>query len=141
MVKILLVEDNPIDAFIAQKVLMLSGAEARLDVADGSAQALKLLENQYQDNRELPDLILVDLYMPGMDGLDFLEAFAALEMPDKNKIIVLMLTNSADPRLNAKAIALGANGIIGKPLSIAVLKDLVKSMNGKEQTLSENTLN
>jgi CheY-like chemotaxis protein len=125
MVKILLLEDNAIDAFIAQKVVMLSGAEARLEVTDGAAQALELITNQYLETDELPDFILVDQFMPFADGLQFLDAFASLEMPGKERITILMLTNSIDPHLMAEAMRRGAHGIIAKPISIPVLVDLI----------------
>lgn len=125
MVKILLLEDNAIDAFIAQKVVMLSGAEARLEVTDGAAQALELITNQYLESHELPDFILVDQFMPFADGLQFLDAFASLDMPGKERITILMLTNSIDPHLMAEAMRRGAHGIITKPISIPVLVDLI----------------
>lgn len=125
MVKILLVEDNPIDAFIAQKVVMLSGADVRLEIADGAVQALALLTNQHREGYELPDLILIDQYMPVTDGLQFLDALALLNIPGKEKILKLMLTNSADPHLVAEAIRRGASGMLSKPLSIPILNDLI----------------
>lgn len=125
MVRILLIEDNPIDAFIAQKVVMLSGANARLEIADGAAQALELLTNQHREGYELPDLILIDQYMPVTDGLQFLDACALLNIPGKEKILKVMLTNSADPHLMVEAIKRGASGLLAKPLSIPVLNNLI----------------
>jgi CheY-like chemotaxis protein len=135
MVKILLLEDNAIDTFIAQKVVMLSGAEARLEVADGAQQALSLLTNQYLENRELPDLILVDQFMPVTDGLEFLDAFASLDMPGKDKVTILMLTNSIDPHLTAEAMRRGAHGIITKPISIPALTDMIMRTQPKDPSL------
>jgi CheY-like chemotaxis protein len=125
MVKILLLEDNAIDAFIAQKVVMLSGTGARLEIADGAAQGLNLLTNQYLESHELPDLILVDQFMPVADGLQFLDAFASLDMPGKDKVKIMMLTNSIDPHLIAEAMRRGAHGVITKPISIAAITDMI----------------
>jgi CheY-like chemotaxis protein len=132
MVKILLLEDNAIDAFIAQKVVMLSGAEARLEVVDGAAQALDLITNQYLESHELPDFILVDQFMPFADGLQFLDAFAALEMPGKERITVLMLTNSIDPHITAEALRRGAHGIIFKPISVHILVEMIAHAQPKD---------
>lgn len=132
MVKILLVEDNAIDAFIAEKVVMLSGEDAKLQIAEGAAEALELLTNQYLDTRELPNLILVDQYMPLADGMQFLDSFAALDMPGKNKVITVMLTNSADPHLIAEALRRGAHGLVSKPISIPILADLISLAQPKD---------
>jgi CheY-like chemotaxis protein len=125
MVKILMLEDNAIDAFIAQKVIMLSGAEVVLEIAHGAAQGLSLLINQYLETRELPDFILVDQFMPLMNGLEFLDAFASLDIPGKDKITILMLTSSIDPHLTAETMKRGAHGIITKPMSIPVLTEMI----------------
>lgn len=132
MVKILLVEDNPIDAFIAEKVVMLSGADARLEIADGAAQALDLLISHYRENKELLDLILVDQFMPETNGMEFLDAFATLDLPGKDRVVTLKLTNSADPHLIAEAIRRGANGLISKPLSIPAMTDLIMRTQPKD---------
>jgi CheY-like chemotaxis protein len=125
MVKILMLEDNVVDAFIAQKVVMLSGANVRLEIAGGVAEGMNLLINQYLENRELPDFILVDQFMPITDGFQFLDAFALLDMPGKDKITILMLTNSIDPRLTSEAIRRGAHGVITKPMCISVLTEMI----------------
>lgn len=141
MVNILLVEDNAIDAFIAEKVVMLSGEDAKLEIADGAAKALELLTNQYLETRRLPDLILVDQYMPLADGMQFLDAYAALDMPGKDKVVTLMLTNSGDPHLIAEAMRRGAHGLVSKPLSIPLLADLIKRTQDRDAASMLNLIN
>jgi CheY-like chemotaxis protein len=135
MVKILMLEDNVVDAFIAQKVVMLSGANVRLEIAGGVAEGMNLLINQYLENRELPDFILVDQFMPGPDGLQFLDAFGSLDIPGKERVNILMLTNSIDPHVNAEAIRRGAHGIIAKPISIAVMVEIITRAQPTDQWL------
>lgn len=141
MVKILLLEDNAIDAFIAQKIVMLSGADARLEIADGAAQGLNLLTNQFLESHELPDLILVDQFMPLADGLEFLDAFASLDMPGKDKVTILMLTNSIDPHLSAEAMRRGAHGVITKPISVSALADLITLTQPKDPAFIQDSKN
>lgn len=141
MIRILLVEDNPVDAFIAERVIGLSGATAHLDIADGAAQALDLLTTRYLQTGELPDLILVDYYMPVQIGIQFLEAFAALDMPDKDKVITLMLTSSADPHLMPEAIRHGAHGLIPKPLSIPMVADLITRVQPDNAVILKDSIN
>lgn len=118
-------EDNPVDAFIAERMLLMSGADAQLEIASSSEQAINLLTSHYLKTQELPDLILVDQYMPVADGMKFLEAFAALDMPVKHNVLILMLTSSGDPHLIVEAVRRGAHGLISKPISIPMLADLV----------------
>lgn len=141
MVRILLVEDNPVDAFIAEKVVRLSGVNAQLEIADGGKNALDLLTHQYLETRELPDLILVDHHMPLQNGTQFLEAFAALDMPGKDRVVTLMLTSSADPHLIIEAIRRGAHGLISKPLSIEMLMDMIRRVRPKEQEGIQHPIN
>lgn len=138
MVKILLLEDNAVDAFIAQKVVMLSGAEARLEIADDAAQALKLITNEFLESQELPDIILVDQYMPKANGLQFLDAFNALDIPGKEKVTILMLTNSSDPHLIAEAMRRGAHGLMEKPISIPMVTEWVARVHPKDSVYKQN---
>jgi CheY-like chemotaxis protein len=125
MVKILLIEDNSTDAFIAEKVVMLSGANVHLDVVENGAKALAHLTTQYLETGELPDILLMDLYMPEQDGLQFLTAFSALDMLEKNKIQLLMLTNSIDLHVRTEALQLGMQDVFIKPLSVSMLNHIV----------------
>jgi CheY-like chemotaxis protein len=122
--KILLIEDNEIDAFIAQQVLKDCEGETRFDVVESGVRAIELITTQYLQARELPDVILVDMYMPVMNGLEFLEAYAGIDIKEKDRIQVIMLTNSIDPHLHAEAIRLGARGILTKPVSAGMLAAL-----------------
>ena len=63
----------------------------------------------------VPDLIITDLNMPVMNGLEFLEAFRGLH--DGKKIPVLMLTTETKPELKQQGKALGLTGWIVKPFN------------------------
>ena len=71
-------------------------------------------------NGNLPDLILLDIIMPGMDGYDVL---AALKDSDKTRHIpVIFITGLSDPEAEKKGLSLGAADYISKPFSHAIVK-------------------
>jgi CheY-like chemotaxis protein len=88
--------------------------------ADGR-QALDLLES----SRPLPDIILLDLMMPVMNGFQFREE--QLQKPEFAGIPVLVVT--ADAHAGAKARALAAAGFVQKPIKIQPLLDLIEQLS------------
>lgn len=114
---VLLVEDEPADVHLTR----LAFKEGRLlvdvhDVPDG-VEALAFLhrEGKYQDAPR-PDLILLDLNMPRMDGKAFLKRFKALE--GLRRIPVVILTTSEAESDIVESYDLGAAGFIVKPVDI-----------------------
>ncbi len=114
---VLLVEDEPADvhltrmAFRESKVLV----DVR-DVGDG-VEALRFLQQEapYQ-NAPRPDLILLDLNMPRMDGREFLKCFNELEAI--NRIPVVILTTSEAETDVVASYDLGTSGFIVKPIDM-----------------------
>ena len=91
-------------------------------------QALELLEEYKKGNVQRPDIIFLDLNMPIMNGYEFIEAFALMDLPDKNAITIVVLTSSADPNDLARAKELGIKYYFNKPLT----KEEIKKMIGQE---------
>ena len=80
-------------------------------------QALNLLSN------ESIRLVISDVMMPVMDGFEFVEAFRKLSFPNQDKIVIVMLTTSSNPKDLDKVDALGIGGYINKPLTEEKLKN------------------
>ena len=68
----------------------------------------------------VPDLVITDLNMPGMNGFEFLEALRKIE--STKRVPVLMLTTETSPDMKAKGKALGLTGWIVKPFNPTQLK-------------------
>lgn len=114
---ILIAEDNPDDVFILQQAFRKAGAKHRLhDVCDGTEVLAYLKGEGAFSNRELypfPDLLLLDLNMPRMNGFEVLE-WMGLE-GQCYRPVVHVLTASCREADIQQAYDLGANSYILKP--------------------------
>lgn len=116
MKRVLLVDDDSIFNFISSKTLQYMGLASDIHVAVNGAEALKLFNDNYQEAKALPDVILLDLNMPVMDGFGFLEAFRRLHIPGKEHVKIFIVSSSDDPEDRQRAKALGADDYLTKPL-------------------------
>jgi CheY-like chemotaxis protein len=113
--EILLVEDNEADVMLTQRALTKLGVQARLQVAGDGIEALHYLRHKppYAET-QLPDLILLDLNMPRMDGRQLL---LELKRDENLKIIpVVILSTSASERDVHEVYRGYANSYLTKPL-------------------------
>lgn len=107
---ILVVDDVPANLKFAEQLL---GERYRLTLAVSGAQALKFL------TKAEPDLILLDINMPEMDGCTVLTRLKA--DPDMSKIPVIILTSEADTAVEMKCLTLGAVDFIRKPFVTEIM--------------------
>jgi two-component system, cell cycle response regulator DivK len=116
MRRILLVEDNPANQLLASAVLQRDGFE--VDVADSALEALRAVA------RQQPDLILMDIQLPEMDGLALTRQLKA--DPATASIAVVALTAHAMVGDKEDAIAAGCAGYIAKPIDTRTLGEQVR---------------
>lgn len=104
---ILLVEDNEANQLLASSVLELSGFV--VDVAGDSTEARAILA------RKSPDLILMDVQLPGLDGLSFVKQLKAEGATSHIPIVALTALAMAGDR--ERTLAAGCDGYIAKPIN------------------------
>ncbi len=126
-INILLVEDNPADVRIVQEMIQDAELDAQLTIAKDGDEALSYLN----DGAERPDLVLVDLKLPKLGGLDLLKFIKE----DGLKIKVVILTGSIYDMDRKEAHKLGVDTYLIKPISMAefdrttlVLKEIMSSL-------------
>jgi chemotaxis family two-component system response regulator Rcp1 len=126
-IEILMVEDSPSDTQLAIEALQEAKISNRLSRVEDGVEALQFLRRQapYQDAPR-PDLILLDLNLPRMDGRQLLEEIK--QDPDLRIIPVVVLTTSRSEQDVLRSYELHANCYITKPVDFTQFMHVVKSI-------------
>lgn len=121
---ILLVDDDPIANFLHELLIEEMGITSELTIAKDGKEALEKISN-CNSLKSFPDLILLDINMPGMNGFDFLREFTKMNLEEKKLIKIVMLTSSMATQDLEKAKEFNVNGYIPKPLKYDSIKRII----------------
>jgi CheY-like chemotaxis protein len=128
-VEILLVDDNPGDVRLTREALREAKIANKLTVAMDGMEAMKMLHHHPPHEQcPRPDLILLDLNLPGMDGREILSHIK--EDPELKIIPVVVLTSSSAESDVQKSYDLHANCYIVKPVNFDRLMEVVQMVEG-----------
>ena len=122
---VLIISNEEIDIYISKSVLSIYNFADNFYIETSARSALHFLKR----TTEIPELILLDLHMKDMNGIDFLNEFQKLPEEIIEKCKVVLLSNDANPYENKmKEINLHkhSSGLLEKPLNI---KELIKLIN------------
>ncbi len=112
---ILLVDDDSTNNFLNELLLKSLNVTDTILIAEDGEQALELLERT-PDPAE-PALILLDVNMPGLNGIQFLEAYRRLPQAHRHATVIIMLTTTMDARDLSRLDELHIAGLVSKPLT------------------------
>ena len=126
-IHILLAEDDPDDQLLTRRALEQGPVAVELTVVEDGAELLRCLRRQdeYEDVRR-PDLILLDLNMPRMDGREALREIKTDS--ELRRIPVVVLTTSEAERDILESYNLGVNAFVTKPVSFDALADAMEAL-------------
>ena len=120
---ILAVEDSPAQLFFIRRVLEKHGLLYTLQVITDGTQALHFFDHLAQHMWiPCPDLLLLDLHLPGQYGTTLLRRFKAI--PRCAGVIVIIVTTSVEPTDRMETLALGADAFFQKPFRFTAYMEL-----------------
>ena len=121
---ILLVDDDPDDNLFHQIIINKMNIVHTIAIAKNGLEALAFLKKEEQVP---PEIIFLDINMPKMNGWEFMEEYKHLDAKQKSKVLVVMLTTSANPDDKRKAKELAdLTGFQTKPLSKEMINELLQ---------------
>jgi CheY-like chemotaxis protein len=129
-VEIVLVEDNPNDRELALRALKKNKIANNIVVLEDGEQVIDYLYGRgkfaYRNTNVNPRLVLLDLKLPKMDGLDVLKVIKS--DPDKKMIPVVMLTSSKEESDVVESYRLGVNSYIVKPVDFDNFVEAIRNI-------------
>lgn len=119
---VLLIDDNVIDNFSHERTLRKSGLVETISVCQYASEALEQLRN----NSQPVDIIFLDIYMPRMNGFEFLAEYADIPDSCKARVLVMMLSSYNFSKTEQTLIADLVTKCVPKPLTIETIEQLAK---------------
>jgi len=124
---ILLVDDDSIANFLIERIVQSTGCARSISKALNGREALHLFKRHLDESSPVPEVVLLDLNMPIMNGFEFLTAFHQLEFQGKNNVLIILVTSSNNPDDIEKAKSLGIKYYLTKPISADTIKGILVS--------------
>ena len=124
---ILLIDDDHASNFLHKMIIQRTNCVEHIKVCISAQKGLDYLINKDDPDYQIPDIIYLDINMPGMNGWEFLEEYKLLSDDLKAKIIIVMLSSTINPDdvLKANESEL-VNEFVNKPLTRETLLHLIK---------------
>lgn len=129
---VLLVDDDEITNYLHQTLLEDLQVADHIDIASNGEEALRKLSEHCQLSNttpRCPEIVFLDLNMPGMDGFDFLEAFNQMSLTQNPPVQVVVLTSSSNAYDLQKAQSYRIAGYVNKPLTYEKIKGVLASLS------------
>jgi two-component system, chemotaxis family, response regulator Rcp1 len=128
-IRVLLVEDNPGDADLTLETLSTSKLRVEIDVVVDGAEALDYLTRRGRHTgAPSPDLIVLDLNLPRVSGIEVLSEVRRHE--HLRAIPIVILTSSDSERDIVQSYRIGANCYVTKPLDLSAFQSIVRTIEG-----------
>lgn len=122
--KIMIVDDNEFDCYITSKLIMSHDDSIEIMEFNSSLTAIQYLEEYQDDLEKLPKLIFLDIYMPILDGFEFIEKFNTLSDTVKSFAKICVLSTTVDDFYIHKAKENENIFFTSKPITMEFIQSL-----------------
>jgi CheY-like chemotaxis protein len=120
---ILLIDDDEISNYLAEYIIIEEGLAEKTVIACNGEDGLQKLLDLQKESQASPELILLDIKMPVMDGFEFLRKYNQLDLEYKPRVV--LLTSSDNPQDKSHAEEYNIAAYLNKPLSAGVLREII----------------
>lgn len=123
---LLLVDDDQITNYLNKRLLEKLDIAKEITVAMNGKEGIKCLEDHCFRTQTSPEVILLDINMPVMDGFEFIKTFKTLKFQNKENVTIAVLTTSTHPEDREKMKDMGVSHFISKPLTVEKINRLME---------------
>ncbi|WP_289046507.1 response regulator [uncultured Olleya sp.] len=127
---ICIVDDDEIYKFTVVKILKSIGFDKNIMAFSDGDEAFNFITNNLENVKALPDVILLDINMPIMDGFQFMDEFVKINPRVGKKITIYMVSSSVDAKDVKKAASISEiSDYIIKPIKRGELQNILEGLN------------
>ena len=126
-INLLVIDDDDINIFIIKKIVEKTGFDIDMVAKSNGQQAIDYLSETITAQKTLPNLVLIDINMPVMNGWEFVEAYQTLGIEQNVDLYILSSSVYENDIEKTKSYST-VKGFISKPLSIERLSELIKAL-------------
>jgi len=126
---ILLIDDDPIANFLTERLLSNLHLAEKIEIAQNGDQALDIITKECANGNDSPDLIFLDINMPVMSGMEFLEIFKISNFRNSEATNIAVLSTSTHTRDYQELMSHGITNILQKPLTESKMQKIIESLD------------
>ncbi|MBY0542914.1 MAG: response regulator [Sphingobacteriaceae bacterium] len=126
-INLLVIDDDDINIFIIKKIVEKTGLDINMVSKGNGQQAIDYIKDSIANPEQFPNLMLIDINMPIMNGWEFIEAYQMLNIQQSVDMYILSSSVYENDIEKTKSYT-SVKGFISKPLSIERLKELVNGI-------------
>lgn len=125
---ILLIDDDPIANFLTERLLTNLQITEKIEIAHNGDQALEIIAEECGKGNDCPDLIFLDINMPVMSGMEFLQLFKARNFKNSEATHIAVLSTSTHYKDYQELTSHGIRNILQKPLTESKVQKILESL-------------